>query len=62
MSDEDEVVYVKKQKVTHYGSLEETMENRMRLELSALENSTPVSSSGASSTKIPEYFDIDLEV
>lgn len=57
MSDDDEIVYVKKQKVTHYGSLEETMENRMRNEI---ENSTPIQSSV--STKIPEYFDIDLEM
>lgn len=60
MSDDDEIVYVKRQKVTHYGSLEETMENRMRAEA---ESSMPaVASSGSSSAKIPEYFDIDLEM
>lgn len=59
MSDDDEFVYVKKQKMTHYGSLEETMENRMRNEV---ESSAPVASSGTSSNKIPEYFDIDLEM
>lgn len=59
MSDDEEVVYVKRQKVTHYGSLEETMEKRMREEA---QNSVPAVSNSGSSAKIPEYFDIDLEV
>lgn len=64
MSDEDEIVYVKKQKTIHYGSLEQEMENRLRNEV---ENSQPVvpsssSSAATSSAKIPEYFDIDEEM
>lgn len=60
MSDEDEVVYVKRQKTIHYGSLEETMENRLRLEA---ETAQPqLQSSSTTTAKIPEYFDIDLEM
>lgn len=61
MSDEDEIVYVKKQKTIHYGSLEQEMENRLRSEV---ENSQPVVSSSSSNatSKIPEYFDIDEEM
>lgn len=61
--DEDEVIYVKKQKTIHYGSLEETMENRMKQIRSEAENATPaVSTGGSSSTQIPEYFDIENEM
>lgn len=60
MSDEDEVVYVKRQKTIHYGSLEETMENRLRMEAEAVQ--PQVQASSGPSAKIPEYFDIDLEM
>lgn len=59
--DENEFVYVKKQKTIHYGSLEETMENRMRQIRSEAENSAPVVTLTPSS-QIPEYFDIDEEM
>lgn len=61
MSDDDEFVYVKKQKTIHYGSLEQEMEKRLRSEV---ENSQPAvsSTSATSSAKIPEYFDIDDEM
>lgn len=57
MSDEeDEVVYVKKQKTIHYGSLEETMELRTRQTTNESENSS------VNINNIPEYFDIDSEM
>lgn len=59
MSDEEEVVYVKKLKTIHYGSLEETMENRLkniRNELAENNNSASVNS------QVPEYFDIENEM
>lgn len=59
MSDEDEIVYVKKQKTIHYGSLEQEMENRLRNEV---ESSQPVLTPSSSSGKVPEYFDIDEEM
>jgi hypothetical protein len=63
MSDEeDEIIYVKKQKTIHYGSLEETMEQRMKLIRSEAENATPVVPSTQPSAQIPEYFDIDSEM
>lgn len=63
MSDEeDEVVYVKKQKTIHYGSLEETMELRMKQIRSEAENSTVSAASVGSSQPIPEYFDIENEM
>lgn len=64
MSDEDEIVYVKKQKTIHYGSLEQEMENRLRNEVENSQPVVPSSSSSAAtlSAKIPEYFDIDEEM
>lgn len=61
MSDDDEMVYVKRQKTIHYGSLDETIEGRMKLLAREVDNSTsaPVNTSSA---QIPEYFDIDLEM
>ncbi|CAG9806088.1 unnamed protein product [Chironomus riparius] len=61
MSDEDEVVYVKRQKTIHYGTLEETMENRMRHAKNETETST-TSNATSSNTQIPEYFDIEGEI
>lgn len=60
MSDDEEIVYVKKQKTIHYGSLEATMEDRMKQIRSETESSSPAVNS--SSAQIPEYFDIDLEM
>lgn len=64
MSDDDEIVYVKKQKTIHYGTLEATMEDRMKQIRSEAENAnTPViNSSSNSAAQVPEYFDIDLEM
>lgn len=62
MSDEEEMVYVKKQKTIHYGSLEETMESRLKQIRSEAENATPAVQSSSGSSQIPEYFDIDLEM
>ena len=59
MSDDEEIVYVKKQKTIHYGSLEATMEERMNQSRMEVENSGPTASSNSI---IPEYFDIDAEV
>lgn len=60
MSDEeDEVVYVKRQKTIHYGSLEDTMESRNRHVKNEQEVSTNVP---ATNTTIPEYFDIETEM
>ena len=59
--DEDEVVYVKRQKTIHYGTLEETMENRMRHAKNETETST-TSNATSSNTQIPEYFDIEGEM
>jgi hypothetical protein len=58
MSDDEEIVYVKKQKTIHYGSLEATIEERMGQSRMEAESSGPSTSSGV----IPEYFDIDAEV
>lgn len=61
MSDDEEIVYVKKQKTIHYGSLEETMENRLK----QLRNDTENTSSDQKfqeKSQIPEYFDIDNEM
>lgn len=60
MSDDEEIVYVKKQKTIHYGSLEATMEDRMKQIRSEAESSPAVNSTSAA--QIPEYFDIDLEM
>ncbi len=60
MSDDEEVIYAKRQKTIHYGSLEETMENRLKNVKNDLEiQSAPTASI---KTDIPEYFDIDNEV
>jgi hypothetical protein len=59
--DEDEVVYVKRQKTIHYGTLEETMENRIRHAKNETETSTS-SNVTSSNTQIPEYFDIEGEM
>lgn len=59
MSDEEEVVYVKRQKTIHYGSLEETMENRLKQMRSEIESSAPATQSNS---QVPEYFDIDEEM
>lgn len=61
MSDDDEVIYAKRQKTIHYGSLEDTMEARMKI----LRNEPEIQSAPTASIKpadIPEYFDIDIEV
>jgi U4/U6 small nuclear ribonucleoprotein PRP4 len=60
MSDDEEIVYAKRQKTIHYGTLEETMEARMKI----LRNEPEVQSQPTAPIKadIPEYFDIDTEV
>lgn len=58
--DEDEIVYAKRQKTIHYGSLEETMENRVRQAKNEPESTT--TTNNAPTTQIPEYFDIEGEM
>lgn len=58
--DENEHVYVKRQKTIHYGSLEAEMELRMKQIRKEAENAA--TETGTSSTKVQEYFDIDLEM
>lgn len=64
MSDEEDVVYVKKQKTIHYGSLEEAMIKQLRSE--AAETGSSATATTTNSAKltdnVPEYFDIDAEV
>jgi hypothetical protein len=60
MSDDEEIVYVKKQKTIHYGSLEAGMEERLKQLRNEAENSPAVNTSSAA--HVPEYFDIDLEM
>lgn len=55
---DDEIVYVKKQKTIHYGSLEESLESRLKQARNEAENSTPA----LQNSNVPEYFDIDLEM
>lgn len=62
MSDEEDMVYVKRQKTIHYGSLDETMEGRMKLLTREVDNSTAPAPVTTASAQIPEYFDIDLEM
>jgi hypothetical protein len=62
MSDDEDIVYVKKQKTIHYGSLETTMEDRMKQIRSEAESLPAVNSNNSSAALIPEYFDIDLEM
>jgi U4/U6 small nuclear ribonucleoprotein PRP4 len=59
MSDEEEVVYVKRQKTIHYGSLEETMMKQLRSEGAEISNS---GNERKITDIVPEYFDIDAEV
>ncbi|KAG5682251.1 hypothetical protein PVAND_011615 [Polypedilum vanderplanki] len=65
MSDDEEVLYVKRQKTIHYGSLEETMENRVkhaRIETES-SNAVPTAASNSSNnSQLPEYFDIENEM
>lgn len=61
MSDDEEVIYAKRQKTIRYGTLEETMEARMKI----LRNDPEIQSAPTapiSKADIPEYFDIDTEV
>lgn len=60
MSDDEEIHYVKKQKTIHYGSLEATMEDRLKQIRNETE-STPAQNF-APAAHVPEYFDIDLEM
>lgn len=60
--DEDEVVYVKRQKTIHYGTLEETMENRMRHAKNETTETSTTSNATSSNVQIPEYFDIESEM
>lgn len=63
MSDDEEVIYAKRQKTIHYGTLEETMQERMK----HMRNESEISNSQSSTTisgkaEITEYFDIDNEM
>lgn len=60
MSDEDEVVYVKRQKTIHYGSLEDSM-LEARKQQRRIED-VPATQVTPSSSQIPEYLDLDLEM
>lgn len=56
------MVYVKRQKTIHYGSLDETMEGRMKLLSREVDNSSTPAQINTASAQVPEYFDIDLEM
>lgn len=59
MSDEEEVVYVKKQKTIHYGSLED----QERAKIAKAENEGNENQSGSGQINIShEYFDIEHEM
>lgn len=58
MSDDEEVFFVKRQKTIHYGSLEDTIESRVKQKKTENENAAPE----ISQTQVPEYFDIDDEM
>lgn len=62
MSDDEEIHYVKKQKTIHYGSLEATMEDRLKQIRNETESTPVEKNSSSSAAQIPEYFDIDLEM
>lgn len=59
MDEDEETVFVKRQKTIHYGSLESTMQERMSQARMEPESSGPSTSSGSA---VPEYFDVDAEV
>lgn len=62
MSDDEEVVYAKRQKTIHYGTLEETMQERMKhMREQDTTNNTP-STVTTGKADIPEYFDIENEM
>lgn len=59
MSDDDEIMYVKKQKTIHYGSLEDTFEARLKQKRNDPgESNNP----NTTATIVPEYIDIELEM
>lgn len=66
MSDDEEVIYAKRQKTIHYGTLEDTMLERMKHLRNDPEPSTAPSSTTTTATtgkaEIPEYFDIENEM
>lgn len=65
MSDDEEVIYAKRQKTIHYGTLEDTMLERMKHLRNDPEPSTAPSTTTTATTgkaEIPEYFDIENEM
>lgn len=62
MSDDEEVIYAKRQKTIHYGSLEETMEARIKLARNESEVQSAQTAPIQKADVVPEYFDIDNEV
>lgn len=61
MSDEDEVVYVKRQKTIHYGTLEDSMLEARKQQQRRIDES-PANQVTPGSSQIPEYLDLDLEM
>lgn len=61
MSDEDEVVYVKRQKTIHYGQLEDSMLEVRKQQQRRIDES-PATQVTQSNSQIPEYLDLDLEM
>lgn len=68
MSDDEEVIYAKRQKTIHYGTLEETMLERIKhlrndlAEPSIAPSSSSTTTAATGKAEIPEYFDIDNEM
>lgn len=62
MSDDEEIIYAKRQKTIHYGTLEETMEARLKNLRNDPEIQSAPTAAILSKNDIPEYFDIESEV
>lgn len=60
MSEDEDTVFVKRQKTIHYGSLEETMDTQNKLARMDADNLPAIQATSAH--HIPEYFDINEEV
>lgn len=62
-SEDEEVVYAKRQKTIHYGTLEDTMLERIKhLRNDPAEPSVAPSTATTGKVEIPEYFDIENEM
>lgn len=62
MSDDEEVIYAKRQKTIHYGTLEDTMLERAKLMKNENSETSAPTSTTIGKADIPEYFDIENEM